>query len=208
MTVDIIKKLNEKIDPSFVKKRKGGAGKELAYIEGWNAENNANQIFNFKWHKQTAEPKLLFDRIYKNSKEKEMFEVAYSCVVEVKVLINNEWIIRTGVGFGNGQASPNQPSQAYELALKEAETDATKRALKSLGSQFGIDLYDKNYDIKADYMDDWLSNKDVITFNNNLKKTKTEEEIRTLISTYTGAYKDNCIKIATKHKKALQNENN
>ena len=43
-----------------------------------------------------------------------------------------------GSGFGNGQANVNNPTSCYELALKEAETDATKRALKSMGSQFGI----------------------------------------------------------------------
>ena len=39
---------------------------------------------------------------------------------------------------------------AHESAIKEAETDATKRALMTFGNQFGLALYDKEQREVAD----------------------------------------------------------
>ena len=38
---------------------------------------------------------------------------------------------------------PFTPGQAHEIALKSAETDATKRALATFGNPFGLALYDR-----------------------------------------------------------------
>jgi hypothetical protein len=46
-------------------------------------------------------------------------------------------------GSGTGEAKALSPGQAHELALKSAETDATKRALASFGNVFGLALYDR-----------------------------------------------------------------
>jgi hypothetical protein len=45
-------------------------------------------------------------------------------------------------GCGSGEAKAFTLGQAHELALKSAETDATKRALASFGNRFGLALYD------------------------------------------------------------------
>ena len=50
-------------------------------------------------------------------------------------------IIREGSGAGHGFA--DTAGEAHESALKEAETDATKRALTTFGNPFGLALYDK-----------------------------------------------------------------
>jgi Rad52/22 family double-strand break repair protein len=50
-------------------------------------------------------------------------------------------IVREGSGTGEGRAST--PGQAHELALKGAETDATKRALATFGNPFGLALYER-----------------------------------------------------------------
>jgi hypothetical protein len=50
-------------------------------------------------------------------------------------------IVREGSGTGEGRALI--PAQAHELALKGAETDATKRALATFGNPFGLALYDR-----------------------------------------------------------------
>jgi hypothetical protein len=49
--------------------------------------------------------------------------------------------VREGSGTGEGKALT--PGQAHELALKGAETDATKRALATFGNPFGLALYDR-----------------------------------------------------------------
>ncbi len=50
-------------------------------------------------------------------------------------------IYRDGSGSGHGRAAT--PGEAHESAIKEAETDATKRALTTFGNQFGLALYDR-----------------------------------------------------------------
>jgi hypothetical protein len=42
-----------------------------------------------------------------------------------------------------GQGSGATLGEAHESALKEAETDATKRALTTFGNLFGLALYDR-----------------------------------------------------------------
>ena len=52
-----------------------------------------------------------------------------------------EYLSRTGYGYGSGFGK--NPGEAHEGAVKEAETDAMKRALMTFGYQFGLALYDK-----------------------------------------------------------------
>ena len=49
--------------------------------------------------------------------------------------------VREGIGTGYGRAP--QPELAHDIALKAAETDATKRALATFGNPFGLALYDR-----------------------------------------------------------------
>ena len=66
---------------------------------------------------------------------------AYTAKVRVSVRAGDIVIVREGSGTGEGRAST--PGQAHELALKGAETDATKRALATFGNPFGLALYDR-----------------------------------------------------------------
>jgi len=50
-------------------------------------------------------------------------------------------VCRDGSGVGHGTGATL--GEAHESALKEAETDATKRALTTFGNLFGLALYDK-----------------------------------------------------------------
>lgn len=44
-------------------------------------------------------------------------------------------------GHGSGEGRGASPGEVHEIALKEAETDATKRALATFGRPFGLELY-------------------------------------------------------------------
>ena len=46
-------------------------------------------------------------------------------------------------GVRDGEGKAPTPGQAHELAIKGAETDATKRALATFGNPFGLALYDR-----------------------------------------------------------------
>ena len=51
-------------------------------------------------------------------------------------------IIREGHGTGEGRGT--SPGEVHDIALKAAETDATKRALATFGKPFGLELYRKD----------------------------------------------------------------
>jgi hypothetical protein len=66
---------------------------------------------------------------------------AYIAKVRVSVLAGEEQIVREGTGAGYSAAG--SLAEAHALAAKEAETDATKRALSTFGNPFGLALYDR-----------------------------------------------------------------
>ena len=179
--------LNEKLDPKLIKSRIQN-GNKLSYLEGYAVENNANKIFEYKYSKELLNLDKLFEREYvSKSTSKEMNEVAYKATVRIHVDIDGEKIYRDGTGFGNGQMGTL--SGAYELAIKEAETDAMKRAFKSLGNQFGIELYDKNYKADANYNNGVAFSLELTEAIEKVKACTTKLQVREQYSTYKGAYK-------------------
>jgi DNA recombination protein Rad52 len=140
------------LDRTKVKSRKQGNA-EVSYIEGYHAENEANRIFGFDgWDRETVEIKCVAERerkIGKGQYEKDGWGVSYTARVRVTVHAGDRRVIREGVGAGHGIDA--DLGQAHESAIKEAETDAEKRALKTFGNPFGQALYDKS---QANVIDD------------------------------------------------------
>jgi hypothetical protein len=66
---------------------------------------------------------------------------AYIAQVRIRVRAGETLVYRDGHGSGIGSGAG--PGEAHETALKEAETDATKRALVTFGNPFGLCLYDR-----------------------------------------------------------------
>jgi hypothetical protein len=67
--------------------------------------------------------------------------ITYIARVRITITAGNRTLIREGSGAGHG--IDIDQGLAHESALKEAETDATKRALMTFGNPFGLALYDK-----------------------------------------------------------------
>jgi DNA recombination protein Rad52 len=115
------------------------AGRSLAYLEGWQAIAEANRIFGFDgWQRETIALTCV------NQSERSIgrdgrsgWGVTYTARVRIRVGA----VIREGSGAGHGIDA--DLGQAHESALKEAETDAMKRALMTFGNPFGLALYDK-----------------------------------------------------------------
>lgn len=129
--------LNAKLDASHVKSRTQ-AGRSLSYVEGWHAIAEANRIFGFdRWHRETIEMRLLGEPRQVDDK----WRVGYMAKVKIEVFAGDRAIIREGCGYGSG--IDRDVGSAHESALKEAETDAMKRALMTFGNPFGLALYDK-----------------------------------------------------------------
>jgi hypothetical protein len=128
---------------AHVKQRKQG-GSSVSYIEGWVAIAEANRIFGFDaWQRETVLLKCVSqsERLIGRD-QKPGWGVTYSARVRITVLAGDRPpLIREGSGAGHG--IDVDLGQAHESALKEAETDAMKRALMTFGNPFGLALYDK-----------------------------------------------------------------
>lgn len=132
--------LEEDLPGDVVKSRKKG-GVNLSYIEGHYAIRVANRIFGFAgWRRETKEMRLVVEKPYKD--DGSGYLVGYVARVAVYVRTEDGWVESDGWGYGEGIDYGN-PGLAHESAVKEAETDAMKRALVKWGDPFGLALYDK-----------------------------------------------------------------
>jgi len=116
------------------------SGQTLSYIESHIALRHANTIFGWDGWSDTIVSMNLVDGPREVSRDgKTNIYTGYTCVI--RVTVGN--VTREGIGFGQG--IDRDPGKSHESAVKEAESDALKRALRTFGAQFGLDLYDKQY---------------------------------------------------------------
>ena len=122
------------------------AGRSLSYLEGWVAIREANRIFGFDgWQRETIELRCVAESQRPIGRDqKSGWGVTY--IARVRVSLGNQasggpCLVREGSGAGHG--IDVDLGLAHESALKEAETDAMKRALMTFGNPFGLALYDK-----------------------------------------------------------------
>jgi hypothetical protein len=135
--------LSAPLDRANVRQREQGRGK-VAYVEGWFAVAEANRIFGFDgWQRQTIAVRCVAQAERAIGRDqKPGWGVTYTARVRVTVTAGGlPPLIREGSGAGHG--IDVDLGQAHESALKEAETDAMKRALMTFGNPFGLALYDK-----------------------------------------------------------------
>lgn len=135
--------LRRNLDGRYVRTRQGGDGRELSYLEGWYIISEANRIFGFDaWNRETLDAKCVLARENRGS-----FIAVYTARVRITVQADDATIIREGHGTGEGRGS--SPGEVHDIALKAAETDATKRALATFGKPFGLELYRKDKTVAA-----------------------------------------------------------
>ena len=110
-------------------------GRELSYLEGWYVLSEANRIFGFDgWSRETLETRCVLTRESRGS-----FLAVYLARVRITVNAHGSTIVREGHGSGEGRGI--SPGETHDIAVKAAETDATKRALATFGKPFGLELY-------------------------------------------------------------------
>ena len=127
------RQLKAKLDAQYVKTRQAN-GMTLSYVEGWHAIAEANRIFGFDgWDRRT----LFTNCIWTGTCDRD-YLAAYIAKVRIYVRAGDVLIVREGSGTGEGKG--DTPGQAHVIALKSAETDATKRALATFGNVFGLSL--------------------------------------------------------------------
>ena len=136
------------LNRDHVRQRTQGSAK-VSYVEGWHAIAEANRIFGFDgWDRQTVDLREAGEVRQVQDK----WRVAYLARVRITVRAGDILIVRDGCGYGSG--IDRDLGSAHESALKEAETDAMKRALMTFGNPFGLALYDKDQANVADAPDE------------------------------------------------------
>jgi len=135
--------LSAPLDRANVRQREQGRSR-VSYLEGWQVIAEANRIFGFDgWQRQTMAVRCVAQAERTIGRDqKPGWGVTYTARVRVTVTAGGlAPLIREGSGAGHG--IDVDLGQAHESALKEAETDAMKRALMTFGNPFGLALYDK-----------------------------------------------------------------
>ena len=131
------------LDRANVRQREQGRSR-VSYLEGWQVIAEANRIFGFDgWQRQTIAVRCVAQAERPIGRDqKPGWGVTYTARVRVTVTAGGlAPLVREGSGAGHG--IDVDLGQAHESALKEAETDAMKRALMTFGNPFGLALYDK-----------------------------------------------------------------
>ena len=125
---------------SQVVKQREQSGRKLSYVEGWWVIREMNRIFGFDaWNQEVIEIKCVNQVERKiGRQQKDGWGVSY--VARVKLNVGG--VSREGVGAGHGIDA--DLGLAHESAIKEAATDAMKRAAMTFGNPFGLALYDKD----------------------------------------------------------------
>lgn len=124
--------LQEKLLKKHVSNR-SQAGQSLSYIESHHAIREANRAFGFDgWNRET-----LSLTVVQAEQIDSKWRVSYTA--QSKITVGE--VVRFGTGFGQG--IDKDLGKAHESAIKEAESDAMKRALMTFGDIFGLALYDK-----------------------------------------------------------------
>lgn len=131
MEQEIKNELKKKLNPKFIKKRPDSG---MSYVEGWHVEDEANAIFKFEWDSEILS---MIENTPPTQNKKMNWVVSFRATVRVHA----GGQFKDGCGYGSG--INHDIHKAYEGAVKEAETDAEKRAFKKFGNRFGLALYDK-----------------------------------------------------------------
>lgn len=133
---EISRQLLAKLEKEETSKRSGGGGSTLTYIDGWRSIAYANQIFGFNgWSSEIISHEQLYCGVGSSGTY-----VGYSCRVRITL---RDGTYKEDIGFGSaeGRILPI----CYDKAIKEAATDAIKRALRQFGEKLGLSLYDKDH---------------------------------------------------------------
>ena len=132
-----IKALSYNLDESRVKTI-DKAGMSFKYLETYDVINVANTMFNYLWDYTITR----LEEVARETNQNGNNVITYSAIVKVKIYDNQRnFIEREDTGVGTGTA--RTVGDAIDNASKSAVSDSLKRSLRSLGGQFGNDLYSK-----------------------------------------------------------------
>jgi len=138
---EVLEALDRPLDPSRVRMVEARGGRKQPYLEQHDVKRQANRIFGYDgWAPRLVELRCIGEEVFEGRDGKEGRRVGYLAIVEVTI---DGFLTRSDVGYGDAVEYGGSTITCHELAAKEASSDAMKRAMTSLGDQFGLSLYDK-----------------------------------------------------------------
>jgi len=138
--------------PTDAVHQKPGKG-SASYVKGWWVIDQANQILGADgWSCETISTSIEFgpEKVTKKKRDGEEYE-AWLVVYKAHVRVTAGGVTRDGTACGSGDGA-HLPDVMHN-AVGEAETDALKRALKSLGRRLGLALYDSEQRYVSEELD-------------------------------------------------------
>jgi len=154
-------------------------GKYGEYVEGWHVIAEANRIFGFAGWSYSLDALVKTNQAEKSGKH----YVGYAATVTVAV----DAVSRTDVGHGQGQMG--NEGDSHDSAIKEAVTDALKRALRTFGNQFGLALYDKTKANVSDVTAELKADEAIAGDREAIGMVESMEELQTTWSTINRTWK-------------------
>jgi DNA repair and recombination protein RAD52 len=124
------------LGPEFISEREGFKGKKLKYVEAHVLFELANKVFGFHgWSDEIKSVKVTF----LERSEQGTWSICVYVVVRVTIY---DASYHEDIGLGM-MSNEKRKEAVYEKAMKEAATDATKRALRKFGPLLGGCIYNK-----------------------------------------------------------------
>lgn len=145
--------------PKDVVSTRSQSGKNLSYLETWYVIDRMNQVIGTEnWsHEVISLQNIPGDKI------------SYVCQVRITANIDGAISFKDGLGYGSDKGSYNPG----EMASKEAESDALKRAAMKFGRSLGLALYDKSQEFVGEEIKDTIAVvKHMVSTNGNKPDSK------------------------------------
>lgn len=137
----ITAELDKDLAASAVKSR-SQSGTTLSYVDTFYVIKRLNECFgNLGWDSETVR----MEQVLPGNKDKNGNDlISYRALVRITAIVSTGdggymKVTKEGTGWGSDK-STNNP---HEMAAKEAESDALKRAAMKFGMSLGLALYDK-----------------------------------------------------------------
>ncbi len=140
-----LKALSYNLDESRIKTI-DKAGMSFKYLETYDVINVANTIFNYMWDYTITR----LEEVARETNQNGNHVITFSAIVKVKIYdAQRNFITREDTGVGTGTA--RTVGDAIDNASKSAVSDSLKRTLRSMGSQYGNNLYSKTPNMNQSY---------------------------------------------------------
>lgn len=143
------------------------------YIEAWKAQAEANAIFGHGgWSMEVVRVDRAMEMARPIGRDaKPGWGVTYTA--QVRITVGD--VIREDFGAGHGYDV--DLGLAHESAIKEAVSDAMKRAFKGFGWRFGLALYDKARNHVGEAEPEGPTPEELATAKHHISTAKTVSEL-------------------------------